>query len=155
MLTSHWDRLPRDVESRILEGVGQMEHEEKFRGVLDQLPATAVDRAVYRTHLTISRLIQESGGWFGRWERYYWWECGGWDKYLPHYEEKQPDFPRIRAAMQALLVFDLIPWRGFQSFAYMARGCDIPIASEHLLYALLNDDDVFWDNLYTSPQPEE
>ena len=58
MATSHWDRLPHDVEGRVLEGAGRLEHEEKFRGVLEQLQVFVRVRAASRGY----KLVEKASG---------------------------------------------------------------------------------------------
>ena len=149
MATSHWDRLPHDMESRVLEGAGRLEHEENFCDVLAKLPAAIVARALRRVETTIVEVIEESGCWLG--SNSGWSTCG---------ENKRPDFPRLRAAVQELLVFqDRMPKdhrirRVFGNLADLVTRTGISTV-EDARGALLNDDDVFWDELYTAPQPEE
>ena len=145
MATSHWGCLPRDVESRILEGAGRLEHEEILCDVLAKLPAAIVARALRRVETTIVEVIEESGCWLG--SNSGWSTCG---------EDKRPDFPRLRAAVQELLVFQDRMTKDHRIRRVFGNLVDLVSrisTVEDARGALLKDDDVFWDEIYTAPQP--
>ena len=159
-MESHWDRLPRDAESRILEGAGRLEHSEKLHGVLKQIPAAAISRACARAERMVVRVVRKSDGWFGD---------HGMARMCGH-NPRLPDFTKMREAVRVVLTTSQSRCsRSADCMSYNLKDkCCAPskecigefvdwlceTLDVHDSAPLFNDDEWFWWNLIDAAEEE-